>query len=91
MLNFFNNTKGKLDQLINSRGSTGGLTKRIDENREAMNLIFMQAPELVSTHPWLVGWLNANDDFFTQLAMICPPKDKGRDVLFSERPIPASI
>jgi hypothetical protein len=66
----------KLDKLFNKRGATGGLNKRIDENREIMELIFSKAPELVSSHPWLVGWLNANDAFFTQLAEIVPPKDQ---------------
>ena len=66
----------KLDKLLNQRGTTGGLNKRIDENREIMELIFSKAPELVSSHPWLVGWLNANDAFFTQLSEIYPHKDK---------------
>lgn len=70
------NTLVELDLLINTRGDTGGLNKRIDENREIMELIFSKAPELISSHPWLVGWLNANDAFFTQLAEIYPHKDK---------------
>lgn len=80
----------QLDALINTRGSTGGLAKRIDENREIMHLIYTQAPELVSSHPWLAGWLNANDEFFTELAAIYPPKDEKRTVIFSSRPTPAT-
>jgi hypothetical protein len=69
-------TDSKLDALINTRGSTGGLAKRIDENREIMQLIYAQAPELVSSHPWLESWLKANDTFFIQLADIVPLERK---------------
>lgn len=77
-----------LDRLINLRGATGGLHKRIDENREIMNLIYTEAPQLVSKNPWLVGWLNANDEFFTQLAAIAPPKEKTRSSMYPNRPEP---
>lgn len=80
----------QLDSLINTRGSTGGLAKRIDENREIMNLIYTQSPELVSSHPYLAGWLNANDEFFTELAAIYPPRVDKRAVIFSIRPTPTT-
>lgn len=78
----------QLDALINTRGRTGGLIKRIDENREIMALIYAKAPQLVSENPWLVGWLNANDEFFTQLAAIAPPKEKTRSSMYPNRPEP---
>lgn len=52
------------------RGSTGGLTKRIDENRELLELLMNEAPEFVAKHRWLIGWIKANDSFFTQLSEI---------------------
>jgi hypothetical protein len=56
-----------IEELATKRGSTGGLVKRIDENRELLELLQRDAPEFVSSHPWLVGWIEANDQFFTQL------------------------
>lgn len=78
----------KLDKLLNQGGATGGLNKRIDENREIMALIYTKAPQLVAENPWLVGWLNANDEFFTQLASITPPKEKARSNVYPNRPEP---
>ncbi|MBN3780473.1 hypothetical protein G3O06_23450 [Burkholderia sp. Ac-20345] len=52
------------------RGTTGGLTKRIDENRELLELLLNEAPEFVAEHRWLIGWIKANDSFFTQLSEI---------------------
>lgn len=78
----------ELDRLVNTRGTTGGLIKRIEENREIMALIYAKAPQLVSENPWLVGWLNANDEFFTQLAAIAPPREKTRSSMYPNRPEP---
>ena len=56
-----------IEELATVRGTTGGLVKRIDENRELLELLQERVPEFVSAHPWLVGWIKANDEFFTQL------------------------
>jgi hypothetical protein len=80
-----------LDDLINTRGTTGGLLKRIDENREIMHLVYTKAPGLVASHPWLVGWLDANDEFFTQLAVICPPQSNRRQMIFPRPPTPKPL
>lgn len=56
-----------IEELTIQRGSTGGLIKRIDENRELLELLQERVPEFVASHPWLVGWIRANDQFFTQL------------------------
>ena len=56
-----------IEELATKRGNTGGLVKRIDENRELLELLQKEAPEFVSSHPWLIGWIEANDQFFTQL------------------------
>jgi hypothetical protein len=56
-----------IEELAIERGNTGGLIKRIDENRELLELIQERVPEFVTSHPWLVGWIKANDQFFTQL------------------------
>jgi hypothetical protein len=56
-----------IEELAIERGNTGGLIKRIDENRESLELLQERVPEFVASHPWLVGWIKANDQFFTQL------------------------
>lgn len=56
-----------IEELATERGTTGGLAKRIDENRELLELLQERVPQFVSSHPWLVGWIKANDEFFTQL------------------------
>jgi hypothetical protein len=56
-----------IEELAIERGNTGGLVKRIDENRELLELLHERVPEFVTSHPWLVGWIRANDHFFTQL------------------------
>lgn len=57
-------------RLAIERGSTGGLLKRIDENRELVELLQRKAPQLLKTSPWLVGWLRAHDEFFVELAQL---------------------
>lgn len=41
-----------------------GIHKRLDENRELMQLIFNQAPEFLEKFPWIEGWLQTQDAFF---------------------------
>jgi len=74
-----------IEELATERGNTGGLVKRIDENRELLELLQERVPQFVSSHPWLVGWIQANDNFFTQLEgilethqMLRMPKDYPR-------------
>lgn len=72
MLNPFkaNRNLKAIEELVFKRGTTGGLIKRIDENRELLELLQSKAPEIISTHPWIVGWIKANDDFFVQMEQI---------------------
>lgn len=60
----------EIERLANTRGSTGGLVKRIDENRELLELLQREAPALLQAHPWMEGWIASNDSFFVQLDMI---------------------
>ena len=53
----------------------GGLYKRIDENRELMELLRREAPDLVAQHPEIANWLQAHDDFFCELESAMPPSD----------------
>jgi hypothetical protein len=66
-MNHSHNKIFAIEELATERGNTGGLVKRIDENRELLELLQERVPQFVSSHPWLVGWIQANDNFFTQL------------------------
>lgn len=46
----------------------GGIYKRIDENRELVELIQREAPQLFASHPWALGWLKSQDRFLVALA-----------------------
>lgn len=45
----------------------GGVEKRISQNRKLLKLLQQEAPDLVGKHPEVVGWLQANDKFLTEL------------------------
>ncbi len=44
--------------------TSGGIYKRIDENRELLELIADKHPEVLKNSPWIVGWVRANDEYF---------------------------
>ncbi|KGG83784.1 hypothetical protein [Comamonas thiooxydans] len=46
----------------------GGAQKRVDENRELLELLLAKAPGLLEAEPWIVGWLRCNDEVFTEMA-----------------------
>jgi hypothetical protein len=46
----------------------GGAHKRLDENRELLELLMAKAPDLLHQNPWIIGWLKANDEVFSELA-----------------------
>lgn len=52
--------------------SGGGIHKRIDENRELLELLQQEAPHLLKSYYWIEGWLKANDEFFNDLAATVP-------------------
>jgi len=47
-----------------------GVHKRIDENRELLELIQKSAPDVLEKFPWVEGWLRGHDEFFTELAKV---------------------
>jgi hypothetical protein len=53
----------------------GGVHKRIDENRELLELLCAEAPELVIQHPYLVNWLHSQDEFLSELASTVPIRE----------------
>jgi len=45
----------------------GGAHKRVDENRELLELLQSKVPHLLDECPWIVGWLRANDEVFVAM------------------------
>lgn len=52
--------------------SQRGIHKRIDENRELLELLQERAPEFLATHFWVEGWLRSQDDFLSDLSSALP-------------------
>lgn len=50
----------------------GGVHKRIDENRELLELLQQEASELIASKPWIISWVQSNDDFFCELEAVVP-------------------
>lgn len=48
--------------------SQRGIGKRIDENRELLELLYLDAPVLMKEKPWIAGWLHSQDEFLNDLA-----------------------
>lgn len=62
-----------ISKVKNILGFTGGgVHKRIDENRELLELLQRDAPEFLATHSWVEGWLSSNDEFFVALELNVP-------------------
>lgn len=70
-MKIFGNTKEKEKlrkiEFILER-SHAGIYKRIDENRELVQLLYTEAPELLKTFPWVHCWLESQDSFLNKLA-----------------------
>lgn len=53
----------------------GGVHKRIDENRELLELLRDKAPDFLELNPWVISWLESNDTFLSALARAVPITD----------------
>lgn len=63
----FSDKKLKAVQLIINQ-TEGGLLKRLDENRELMELLERDAPELLTANPWVRRWLESQDTYLVKVA-----------------------
>lgn len=52
------------------RAREGGIFKRIDENRELLELLEDKAPEVLNQYCWIVSWLQSQDRFLSELATV---------------------
>jgi hypothetical protein len=57
-------------KLVTTRGNTGGLFKRIDENRELLQYLQTDCPEFSLIAPAVIGTIQRNDRFYTDLPAI---------------------
>ncbi|MGF6440249.1 hypothetical protein [Paraburkholderia youngii] len=53
-----------------TRGATGGLIKRIDENRELLEVLREKCPTVLYENWWIENWIASNDQFFVALKTI---------------------
>ncbi len=51
----------------------GGIYKRIDQNRELLELLQERAPEFLKDHSWVEGWIQSEDGFLNDLATSLEP------------------
>ena len=63
----------KLKEVLGWTG--GGVYKRIDENRELLELLLREVPEYMDKNPWVVGWLKCHDEFFVELEKLAELKE----------------
>ena len=64
---FFKNARLRAIESV-MKFTGGGIFKRIDENRELLELLQRESPEFLQKHPWVNLWIEAQDEFFTELA-----------------------
>jgi hypothetical protein len=63
----------------------GGVHKRIDENRELLELL--QQDGFIDRYPWVKGWLRSQDEFLSELIEAVPIQEGGF-VRLTPRPWP---
>lgn len=51
---------------------SGGVHKRIDENRELLELLMREAPDFMQRNSWVEGWLRGHDEFFVAIEQAVP-------------------
>lgn len=50
------------------KGNTGGIWKRVDENRELLEELQRHCPTILNERGWIESWIQSNDAFFVELA-----------------------
>ena len=65
-----------------------GIYKRIDENRELLELLKHEAPALLDNCWWIEGWLRSQDDFLEKIAQEACGSAQRLDRLGGSTPYP---
>lgn len=79
----------EIDNVLNGYQHGYGIFKRIDENRELLELLKKECPEFLDDHFWIEGWLKSHDDFLTELALAAKTENK-KNIRNYPRPWPGS-
>lgn len=64
--------------------------KRIDENRELLELIIKEAPDLLERCPWIAGWIAGTDCFLVNLLCMLGWQQQNPASELSPRPWPVN-
>ncbi|AGT26772.1 hypothetical protein M2J86_25025 (plasmid) [Citrobacter freundii] len=56
----------KFEKLISQ--NERGVYKRIDENRELLELLIRETPDLFESHGWIRGWFKSLDEYLLALS-----------------------
>jgi hypothetical protein len=69
-------------------GVGGGLHKRVDDNRALSQLLWREAPHLLSRHPWVLQSLQDNESFLIELAQAMPAEERNEPASMPAEPMP---
>lgn len=59
----------KLNSLIEViKNSEGGIEKRLDENRELLETIIRDSPNLLKDNPWIVHWVRSTEQYLLKVS-----------------------
>lgn len=70
---YFKNRKmsNQLDNIKDIlNGTEAGILKRLDENRELLELLYREAPNLMKGKPWVRCWIESQDIFLIKLVEV---------------------
>lgn len=77
----------EIEEILRHEGR--GIYKRIDEHRELLQLLQHCAPNLLTHHNWVIGWLRSQDSFLCRVANTLADSPAGFDGLgLAPRPWP---
>lgn len=66
---FKNESKEKLNFIYEIvTKSERGIVKRIDENRELLELLLLDMPDFMREKPWVYNWIKSQDEFLMKIA-----------------------
>lgn len=86
----FNKRLAAIDEVLNGYQNGYGIYKRIDENRELLELLKKECPEFLEDHFWIEGWLESHDQFFSELALAAKTKNRRVNIRNFPRPWPGT-
>jgi hypothetical protein len=79
----------QLDKITDVLNRTeAGILKRLDENRELLELLYREAPELMKDKPWVRSWIESQDNFLIKVAEAVNVPTQGDSIHTYPRPFP---